>query len=191
MTRLVTLYEPTRRNWVTQIEAFLGLGGNIGDTRAILLQALQQIEALPSVSELRCASFYQSSPVSDIPQEPYINTVCRVLTNKDYQPFVEGIRSIEANYGRDRSQKNAPRVLDIDLLFFGSQAINELDLVVPHPRWNERLFVLAPLADLTSSVSMPDGSCICVANLIEEFPYKDQQWVIQDKSDCNSLIGKA
>lgn len=176
---------------MTAVEAYLGLGGNIGDTHHILLQALNRIEALPGVSDLECAPFYRSSPVSDIPQDPYINTVCRVRVTTDYHPLMEGIQSIEKDYGRDRSQKNAPRVLDIDLLFFGTQSIDEGDLTVPHPRWRERLFVLVPLADLTSQIVLPDGSCVQLTRMIEEFPDAEQQWIEQESRNSNSLAGRA
>lgn len=134
---------------------YLGLGGNIGDRLTSLKDALELIAAIPSVTQLEVSPFYETSPVSDIPQADYLNAVCRFKTTLEARDLLVVLQAIEKAGGKIPKPKNVPRVIDIDMLFFGQEFHQTPDLEIPHPRWQERLFVVAPLADLTTTITVP------------------------------------
>jgi 2-amino-4-hydroxy-6-hydroxymethyldihydropteridine diphosphokinase len=136
----------------TPVRAFVGLGGNLGDARATLASALRSLQALPHSRLRRCSSWYQSAPVQASGPD-FVNAVAELDTTLAPHALLAGLRSIEHGHGRERSHRNAPRTLDLDLLLYGDLCIESPELTVPHPRLHERAFVLAPLAEL-----WPDGS---------------------------------
>ncbi|MDP1835621.1 MAG: 2-amino-4-hydroxy-6-hydroxymethyldihydropteridine diphosphokinase [Chlamydiales bacterium] len=183
----------------TGTEVFLGFGGNIGDTKAVLTQAIDLIRELPLVYNVMSSQFYLTSPVSDIPQAPYINAVCRLETSYSPTELLGCLQDLEGLFGKDMMPKvkNAPRVLDIDILFFGQQRIVAPGLEIPHPRWQERLFVLRPLSDLERHITLPTGQIVDVNYLIDTFPHLANQWVTpvpEEKANCpemkfNKVVG--
>ncbi len=133
---------------------FVALGGNIGDSLQVLNQALTLIREL-SISDLRVSKFYRTSPVSEIPQNSYVNAVCNFQTQlRPRELFIE-LEKIEKSLGKIQKLKNEPRSIDLDILFFGEERYNDPDLEIPHPRWKERLFVLIPLNDLVTHIVIP------------------------------------
>lgn len=133
-------------------QVFLGLGSNLGDRLALLQAALKQIEALPNTSHFQASKIYETSPVSPIPQGPFLNAACSFLT--DLSPFelLSHLQQIETALGKTPKPKTAPRLIDIDILLFGQMKIDTPTLQIPHPHWQERLFVLRPLLDLTEEI---------------------------------------
>lgn len=147
------------------IECYLGLGGNVGDTLALFSKALDAIAASEHVQLLETSRFFRTTPVSDIPQDPYLNAACRLKT--DLSPFelLEFLQKIEKKLDKIPKAKNAPRPIDLDILFYGNVQLDHPLLQLPHPRWKERLFVLAPLADLIPTVDLqkfnnPHEECV-------------------------------
>lgn len=136
-------------------EVYVGLGGNIGDTRQILLETLRQIESHPAVADLCVSRFYVTSPVSPLPQRDYINAVCRFQTMLEPLPLLRMLQQIEKRQGKKLKPKENPRVIDCDILFYGTESFGSEELQIPHPRWRERLFVLVPLAELSDTVVLP------------------------------------
>jgi 2-amino-4-hydroxy-6-hydroxymethyldihydropteridine diphosphokinase len=134
--------------------AFVGLGANLGDARATLTRALDELAALPGVEALQASPLYRSKPV-DAQGPDFVNAVARLRTTLSPLALQAGLQAIEAAHGRERPYRNAPRTLDLDLLLFGEQAIDEPTLTVPHPRMHLRAFVLAPLADLAPDLHVP------------------------------------
>lgn len=134
---------------------YLGLGGNIGDSLAVLTNTLSLISHLPGVTDLEVSSFYKTAPVSDIPQPDYLNAVCRFKTDLNARQLLGPLQAIEKSQGKFPKPKNVPRILDIDILFFGTESHAAPDLEIPHPRWQERLFVVIPLLDLTTTITIP------------------------------------
>lgn len=126
------------------MRAFLGLGANLGDREQALREA---VAALPDV--VAVSPVYETDPV-DSPEgsPPYLNAVVELATELRPRRLLEVGARLEAALGRVRTGHNAPRTLDVDVLLAGDEAVDEPDLVVPHPRMRERRFVLAPLADL-------------------------------------------
>lgn len=127
--------------------AYIGLGGNLGDARAAVLQAMDAIAALPGVQLLRRSSLYGSAPV-DAGGADYVNAVVQVHTTLTPHVLLQQLQSLENAAGRQRPYRNAPRTLDLDLLLFDDQVLQDAVLVLPHPRMAERAFVLRPLAEI-------------------------------------------
>lgn len=126
---------------------FLGLGSNVGDRRATLDSGICALEA-PDLHVLRISPVYETEPQGLREQEWFLNLVVEAETTLFPRQLLQRIRRVERSFGRKRGVPNGPRTLDIDILFFARSTIHTLDLQVPHPRYAERRFVLAPLADL-------------------------------------------
>jgi len=129
------------------IPAWLGLGANLGDAITALGQALEQLHALPGVRVQRTSSLYRSAPI-DASGPDYFNAVTQISTTLAPQALLEALQALEQAAGRQRPYRNAPRTLDLDILWFGQQHIATATLTVPHPRLYERAFVLLPLSEL-------------------------------------------
>ena len=169
-------------------KAFVGLGGNIGDSCSILGQALKHIEQLSGVFELKVSSFYLTTPVGPILQDHFVNAVCCFDTAYSATDLLTYLQNIEKLLGKVDKPKNAPRIIDLDLLFFDTEVHVTPRLQVPHPRWKERLFDLTPLADLVDELDVPslDKKELVRVNLpqlLREFPNMHQETVsfLQEK----------
>ncbi len=139
----------TRR---TPVRAFVGLGGNLGDARATLESALRSLSTLPHTMLQRCSSWYRSAPVEAAGSD-FVNAVAELETTLAPHALLAELRAIERAHGRERSYRNAPRTLDLDLLLYGDVCLDTPTLTVPHPRLHQRAFVLLPLGEL-----WPDGA---------------------------------
>ena len=133
--------------------AYLGLGANLGDAVQQIVDARHALQGLSSTISLRCSYLYLSSPVGYAKQDDFINCVVELITSAKPIELLDEMQRIENEMGRKRvaGNQNAPRLIDIDLLLFDSQTIDEPRLSVPHPRLTERLFVLKPLLELLDS----------------------------------------
>jgi len=134
--------------------AWLGLGANLGDPIQQIVDARQKLIALPFVKQWQCSSLFVSSPVGYTEQADFVNCVLALDVDVSSRQLFGKMQLIETQLGRVRleNNQNAPRKIDIDLLMFGEQSIEEPDLIVPHPRLNQRLFVLEPLRELGVNV---------------------------------------
>ncbi len=126
---------------------YVGLGANLGEREAALRQALAALGQCPGTRVLRVSPLYGSAPV-DAGGPDYLNAVAEVATTLAPEALLQALQAIEQSAGRERPYRNAPRTLDLDILWFGDQVIDTPLLTVPHPRMAERAFVLRPLADL-------------------------------------------
>ena len=126
---------------------YLGLGSNVGDRRATLERALEALNAT-DLRILRPSPIYETEPQGLREQEWFLNLVAEAETSLFPRQLLQRIRRVERAFGRKRTVPNGPRTLDIDILFFGRSIIQTAELEVPHPRYAERRFVLAPMADL-------------------------------------------
>jgi 2-amino-4-hydroxy-6-hydroxymethyldihydropteridine diphosphokinase len=133
------------------VRAFIGLGGNLGDAQATLESAVRLLAKLPHTVLRRRSSCYRSAPVQASGPD-FVNAVVEVETALSPHELMARLQAIERTHGRERSYRNAPRTLDLDLLLYGDRCVETPALTVPHPRLHERAFVLAPLAEL-----WPDG----------------------------------
>jgi 2-amino-4-hydroxy-6-hydroxymethyldihydropteridine diphosphokinase len=129
------------------VRAYLGIGSNLGDRLAHLQRAVDGLAAADGVDVTAVSAVYETDPVG--PEQPdYLNAVVAVDTRLDPHALLAVGQRLEAEAHRVRGERWGPRTLDVDLLLYGDVHLDEPDLVVPHPRWHERDFVLAPLADL-------------------------------------------
>lgn len=137
--------------------AYIALGANLGDPIETLLTAIDDLRALPGASQLQSSGFYRTKPV-DATGPDYINAVVALHTTLSAHELFQQLQAIEQAHGRVRSERNAPRTLDLDLLLFGQESYNTPELTVPHPRMHSRAFVLRPLAELAPTLHLAQGS---------------------------------
>lgn len=148
-------------------KVYLGLGANLGKPLETLRAAIEEIRAIPGIYDLRVSRYYQTTPVSNIPQADYVNGACVFLTSLEPHVLNRELKKIESRYGKVPKEKNAPRYVDIDILLFGCSFYDDGELLIPHRYLMERLFVLTPLLDLTEEIEVPDRSGIVNVNLKE------------------------
>lgn len=134
-------------------QVYLSLGGNEGPVLDYLKKALTYLSHQEGVFALQTSHFYQTAPLQMESASWFVNAVCSFRTFLTLHEVYEMTQSIEIQFGKVKKPKNAPRPIDIDLLFYGDQIYEEEELVIPHSRWKERLFVLVPLADLIKEIS--------------------------------------
>lgn len=133
----------------------IGLGSNLGDRAAHLNQAVEELRDLGEV--VATSSIYETAPVGGPDQGPYLNAVVILESAAAPRRVLDRLRSIEMAHGRERRERWGPRTLDLDLLLYGAEVIDEPGLTVPHPRMTERRFVLEPLIEAWPDVALPDG----------------------------------
>ncbi|HZA27903.1 MAG TPA: 2-amino-4-hydroxy-6-hydroxymethyldihydropteridine diphosphokinase [Actinomycetota bacterium] len=136
--------------------AFVGLGSNLGDRLDNLRRALELLEDR-GVRVIRSSRVYETDPVGGPPQPDYLNAVAQVETRGTARELLEACRETERALGRVREERWGPRVIDLDVLTFGEEEIDERGLQVPHPRMHERGFVLIPLLELDADPPLPGG----------------------------------
>ncbi|MFZ5595699.1 MAG: 2-amino-4-hydroxy-6-hydroxymethyldihydropteridine diphosphokinase [Bacillota bacterium] len=135
----------------------IGLGSNMGDKAANIKKALDLLGEKEGITLKGVAPLYKSEPVGYTDQDWFVNTVALFETDLTPRQLLELLMSIEGEMGRVRLIHWGPRIIDLDILLYGDRAINEPDLIIPHPGMGERAFVLAPLADLLPDLVLPGG----------------------------------
>ncbi|GGG18129.1 2-amino-4-hydroxy-6-hydroxymethyldihydropteridine pyrophosphokinase [Paenibacillus aceti] len=134
--------------------AYIGLGTNLGRRHDNLNTALDYLEKNEEIRITSMSNRYETAPIGNINQPNFINMVCSIETSLTAFELLESLMEIENELGRVREEKWGPRIIDLDILTFGKEKINHPDLIIPHPRLTERLFVLLPLLEL-DLVSFP------------------------------------
>lgn len=135
--------------------AFIALGSNLDAPAQQVRAALAQLAQLAGCQLLRHSSLYRTTPVGYADQPDFINAVAELETVLDADALLAALMQVEQRFGRVRSFRNAPRVLDLDLLLFGDEARTGAHLTLPHPRMHERAFVMAPLAEIAPDCLLP------------------------------------
>ena len=135
--------------------AFVGVGANLGDPAAQVRAAIAALAALPGTLLVTASSLYRTAPVGYADQPDFVNAAALLETALAPRALLEALQAIEARSGRARSFKDAPRALDLDLLLYGEEALDEPDLVVPHPRLHRRAFALAPVVEIDPAAVIP------------------------------------
>jgi len=133
---------------MSAVLCYIGIGSNLGDRLENIDRAVERLKGAEGVKLLRISSIYETEPVSDIPQGKYMNGVIEVETVLSPEGLMAELNGIESGLGRVRTVKNAPRIIDLDILYYGREKIERKDLVIPHPRIKEREFVLKGLREL-------------------------------------------
>jgi 2-amino-4-hydroxy-6-hydroxymethyldihydropteridine diphosphokinase len=134
--------------------AYIGLGANLGDAPSTLRGAIRSLNALPGTEVAQSSALYRSAPV-DASGPDFYNAVVVVRTAMTPHALLAALQAIESAAGRERPYRNAPRTLDLDILWIDGVTLNSPELVVPHPRMHERAFVLLPLADIAPALVPP------------------------------------
>jgi 2-amino-4-hydroxy-6-hydroxymethyldihydropteridine diphosphokinase len=149
-------------------KAYVALGSNLNDPAGNVIAAATEMNTIPGVRVIATSRLYTTAPVGVADQPDFINAVAMLEVGCTARELLDGLLALEKRYGRDRTseQRWGPRTLDLDLLLFRQQTIDEPGLTVPHPRMAERLFVLEPLADLASSL-VPPGWTMSVGRMLE------------------------
>jgi 2-amino-4-hydroxy-6-hydroxymethyldihydropteridine diphosphokinase len=156
-------------------KVFIGLGSNLSEPQKQLRSALAAMEEIPDCRLLRCSSFYHSAPIGPGEQPDYVNAVVELECALTPIELLDQLQTIEQAHGRERSVRWGARTLDLDVLLFGEQQLDEARLQVPHPRMAERNFVLQPLAELDPQLQLPSGELLqqllqdCPQNRLEKF----------------------
>ncbi|HRU07312.1 MAG TPA: 2-amino-4-hydroxy-6-hydroxymethyldihydropteridine diphosphokinase [Candidatus Brocadiia bacterium] len=135
--------------------AFIGLGANIGNRQKALRDALRALDHTPGVVVAAQSSFYSTAPVGGPPQPDYLNAAAELFTSLGPLQLLHALLGLEAGLGRVRAERWGPRVIDLDLLLYEDLIVDLPDLVLPHPRMAERLFVLEPLAEIAPDAIHP------------------------------------
>jgi len=163
---------------LAEIAAYIALGSNLSDPVGQIEQAWTQLGNLPNTRLAACSSLYLSKPVGYAEQPDFINAAAGIETHLSPRALLAALLQIEARHGRNRTFKNAPRSLDLDLLLYDGLVMHEHGLTLPHPRMTERAFVLVPLAEIAADALIPGHGRVaeCLAKI--------------DVSDITRLLGE-
>ncbi len=145
------------------ILSYIGIGSNMDDPLQQCKEAVKKLSQVRGIKVEQVSSFYKTEPVIDTeeakqkPEEQnwFINAVTEIRTNLSPRELLNALMEIERTMGRKREFKGSPRTLDLDLLLYGQEVIEEADLTVPHPRMHQRRFVLEPICEIASYVIHP------------------------------------
>lgn len=150
-------FMPNEREYCNVMNcAYLGLGSNLGNRLAFLRGARDTLVNRPEIELIQASSVYETEAVGGPPDNPlFLNTVLQVQTSLNPRQLLETCLEIEDEFGRSRPARWAPRTIDIDILFYADLLISEDDLTIPHPRLQERAFVLAPLIEIAPDLKHP------------------------------------
>ena len=150
--------------------AFVGLGSNLGDREGTLRAAVGRLKSLKETEVLGVSKFRNTEPVGYVNQPRFLNGVAELETALSARVLLGALLELERTFGRDRSggPPRGPRTLDLDLLLYGEEVIDEPGLEVPHPRLHERAFVLEPLVELDPDLEVPgQGSVQALLSKLE------------------------
>jgi 2-amino-4-hydroxy-6-hydroxymethyldihydropteridine diphosphokinase len=136
---------------------YVGIGSNMGDSITIASEAIERLGGIVDCKLIQQSSLYQSEPVSDIPQDDYINAVALIETTLEPITLLLELQAIEQAFYRQRDPQLhwAPRTLDLDIILFGHRKVNDSHLTVPHIEMANRLFVLSPMLEISGDQYIP------------------------------------
>lgn len=127
---------------------YIGVGSNLGDRNKNIEEAMKKLDDTGGVKVKRVSNIYETEPVGGPEQGKYLNGVIEIETTFKPKKLLYSLQNIENQLGRVRTVKNGPRTIDLDILLYGDKKIDEQGLKIPHPRMNEREFVMKPLREL-------------------------------------------
>jgi len=138
------------------VRAYVALGSNLGDREANMRRAVEMLGRRDGIEIVQVSSFSETDPVGGPPgQEKFLNAAAALDTALKPRELLEACMEVERELGRTRDVPWGPRTMDMDILLYGDEAVDEPGLVIPHPRMHERMFVLMPLAEIAPGVRHP------------------------------------
>jgi 2-amino-4-hydroxy-6-hydroxymethyldihydropteridine diphosphokinase len=136
--------------------AYVGLGANLGDREEMLRRALERLAAEPSIELVAASTLRETEPVDYLDQPRFLNGAAAIETDLSPRQLLARLQLIECELGRRRAgPRFGPRVIDLDLLLYGSETMSEPEIEIPHPRLHLRRFALEPLAELDPELEVP------------------------------------
>jgi 2-amino-4-hydroxy-6-hydroxymethyldihydropteridine diphosphokinase len=135
--------------------AFVGIGSNLGDREQNLARAIELLSAEDGIDVVAVSEIRETDPVGPVAQGPFLNGAVRIETDLGPRELLERLLAVEQRLGRVRRERFGPRTIDLDLLLYGDEVVDEPGLTVPHPRLHERRFALEPLSDLAPGLEIP------------------------------------
>ena len=150
------------------MEAYLGLGANLGDRLITLREAVDLLASDPGIDVRRTSRVWETDPVGGPEQPDFLNLVVEIDTDLDPLDLLAAVHRVEDALGRIRDVRWGPRTIDIDILLIDALAIADDDLIVPHPRMHQRAFVLFPLLELLHDPVLPDGTRLLDVRLSDQ-----------------------
>lgn len=147
--------------------ALIAFGGNLGAVKSTLQNGREALAGLPDTHLLASSLLYRTAPIGPPGQPDYLNAVVAIETTLSARALLAALHEIELQHGRIRAERWGARTLDLDLLAYDDLIINEPDIIVPHPRITERMFVLRPLCDIAPEWQHPQLHCSAQALLQE------------------------
>ncbi|CAM3466566.1 2-amino-4-hydroxy-6-hydroxymethyldihydropteridine diphosphokinase [Parendozoicomonas haliclonae] len=142
------------------VTAYISLGSNLEQPVQQVLRAVEEIAAIPNTTLTGASRLYRSAPVGPGDQDDYINGVVQVRTTLEPLALLDAFQAIELLHGRERIVRWGARTLDLDLLLYGDEKIENERLIVPHKEMHWRNFVLYPLADIAPQITLPTGQSL-------------------------------
>ena len=136
-------------------KVYLGLGSNLGDRISNLKRAVEGLEKTGEISLLSSSSYYETKPAGFEAQPKFINMAIKIETSLHPVKLLDTVKKIEKEIGRAESFRWGPRNIDIDILLYGDETVKEPELEIPHPRMEERAFVLVPLSEIGGDAKHP------------------------------------
>ncbi|MDP2761353.1 MAG: 2-amino-4-hydroxy-6-hydroxymethyldihydropteridine diphosphokinase [Sideroxyarcus sp.] len=155
--------------------AFIGLGSNLEDPPSQLQRAFAELDRLPGTRLVARSSLYRSAPLGYQDQPEFVNAVAKIATALTPQALLQTLLEIERKHGRERTFRNAPRTLDLDVLLYDDMQLHEHGLSIPHPQMHLRAFVLQPLLEIAPDCVIPgigraeQALCGCLDQTLEKF----------------------
>ena len=134
--------------------AFVGISANLADPEANVRRAIAMLSHTADTRVIATSSLYRTAPMGQLDQPDFVNAVVELETGLEPEALLDELLALEKAFGRQRSTRNAPRILDLDLLIYDDQCCESPHLTLPHPRISERAFVLVPLVEIAADVQV-------------------------------------
>ena len=135
--------------------AYIGIGSNLGTPGKNCIEAIEKISNTKDIKIISRSSFYQTEPIGEVQQDWFVNSAIKIKTNLSPTHLLSALLNIESAMGRTREEKWGPRLIDLDLLFYGNLILEKKGLTLPHPEIQKRKFVLIPMSEIAENLVHP------------------------------------